>query len=122
MNLAVPGPTLTPLRVSQKAEKGVPQTDSRIAPRAPPTKRLELFLRQLHVEPLAPAPAPTVALNAAIKPMAVVVDLDEQSLAAVAGAEVLHGSHYSQPCRSGQNGKPARKGYPPATETFTNPN
>jgi hypothetical protein len=53
--------------------------------------------------------------------MVVVVDLDERSLAAVAGAEVLHGRHYSQPCRLGQNGKPARKSYPPATETFRNP-
>ena len=56
------------------------QGSSRIAPRA--TERLELFLRQRHEEPLAPAPAPTVALNAANEPMAVVVDLDKRSLAA----------------------------------------
>ena len=40
-------------------------------------------------EVLAPAPAPTVALNAADEPFAVVIDPDERSLTAVAVAEVL---------------------------------
>jgi hypothetical protein len=49
-----------------------------------------VLLRQFHEKPVTAAPTPPIALNAADKPFAVVVDLNERSLAAVAVARVFH--------------------------------
>jgi hypothetical protein len=59
----------------------------RRSPLLNPTKRLKLFLRQLHEEPLAPAKTPAIAFNAANKPLTVVVDLDKRSLARLVRCE-----------------------------------
>ena len=44
-------------------------------------QRLQVIFGQLHEEPLATAPAPAVALDAADKPLAVAVDLHERAIA-----------------------------------------
>jgi hypothetical protein len=50
----------------------------------------KVLLRQFHKEAVAASPAPAIALNAANEPLAVVVDLNEGSLAASPVAVVVH--------------------------------
>jgi hypothetical protein len=43
--------------------------------------RFEVFLRQLHEESVAASPAPSITFDAAKKPLAVVIDLDQPDTA-----------------------------------------
>jgi hypothetical protein len=48
----------------------------------------EVLFRQLHEETLASFPAPSIAINAADQPFAVMVDFDERAIAFLADADM----------------------------------
>ena len=76
------------------------RTSVRLSPYYSVSQSLKVFLRQLHEETLATFPTPSIAIDAADQPFAVMVDLDKLAIAFLAGTDLIivqaHDTH--SPC------------------------